>query len=81
LLDLWIYWTCFADGNNFNLPTPKIVNAFEGDSRKAVTILDMVAWIAQIQELATQKQNQDTGYFNRKYIPRTRRSEAAEMLN
>jgi hypothetical protein len=44
----WIYWTCFADGNNFNLPTPKIVNAFEaGDSRKAVTILDMVAWIAQ----------------------------------
>jgi hypothetical protein len=44
---------------------------------KAVTILDMVAWIAQNPELATQKtKNQDTGYFNRKYIPRTR-SEAA----
>jgi hypothetical protein len=30
----------------------------------------MVAWIAQNPELLT-KQNQDTGYFNRKYIPRT----------
>lgn len=68
----------FADGNNFNLPTPKIVSAFEaGDSRKAVTILDMVAWIAQNPGTKYTKQNQDTGYFNRKYIPRTRRSEAA----
>jgi hypothetical protein len=73
----WIFWTCFADGNNFNLPTPKIVNAFEaGDSRKAVTILDMVAWIAQNPGTTYTKQNQDTGYFNRKYI-RTRRPEAA----
>ena len=68
----------FADGNNFNLPTPKIVSAFEaGDSRKAVTILDMVAWIAQNPGTSYTKQNQDTGYFNRKYIPRTRRPEAA----
>jgi hypothetical protein len=68
----------FADGNNFNLPTPKIVNAFEaGDSRKAVTILDMVAWIAQNPGTSYTKQNQDTGYFNRKYIPRKRRPEAA----
>lgn len=68
----------FADGNNFNLPTPKIVNAFEaGDSRKAVTILDMVAWIAQNPGASYTKQNQDTGYFNRKYIPRKRRTEAA----
>jgi tetratricopeptide (TPR) repeat protein len=68
----------FADGNNFNLPTPKIVNAFEaGDSRKAVTILDMVAWIAQNPGTSYTKQNQDTGFFNRKYIPRTRRPEAA----
>jgi hypothetical protein len=44
LLDLLDIQDLFADGNNFNLPTPKIVNAFEaGDSRKAVTILDMVA--------------------------------------
>ncbi len=68
----------FADGNNFNLPTPKIVSAFEsGDSRKAVTILDMVAWIAQNPGTSYTKQNQDTGYFNRKYIPRKRRPEAA----
>jgi hypothetical protein len=68
----------FADGNNFNLPTPKIESAFEaGDSRKQVTILDMVAWIAQNPGTSYTKQNQDTGYFNRKYIPRTRRSEAA----
>lgn len=68
----------FADGNNFNLPTPKIVNAFEvGDTRKPVTILDMVAWIAQNPGTKYTKQNQDTGYFNRKYIPRTRRPEAA----
>ena len=68
----------FADGNNFNLPTPKIVSAFEaGDSRKAVTILDMVAWIAQNPGTSYTKQNQDTGFFNRKYIPRTRRPEAA----
>jgi hypothetical protein len=68
----------FADGNNFNLPTPKIANAFEaGDSRKEVTILDMVAWIAQNPGTSYTKQNQDTGFFNRKYIPRTRRSIAA----
>lgn len=68
----------FADGNNFNLPTPKIVSAFEvGDSRKAVTILDMVAWIAQNPGTSYTKQNQDTGFFNRKYIPRKRRPEAA----
>lgn len=68
----------YADGNNFNLPTPKIVSAFEaGDSRKAVTILDMVAWIAQNPGTSYTKQNQDTGYFNRKYIPRKRRAEAA----
>jgi starch-binding outer membrane protein, SusD/RagB family len=68
----------FADGNNFNLPTPKIVSAFEaGDSRKEVTILDMVAWIAQNPGTSYTKQHQDTGYFNRKYIPRKRRAEAA----
>jgi hypothetical protein len=68
----------YADGNNFNLPTPKINNAFEaGDSRKSVTILDMVQWIAQNPGTSYTKQNQDTGFFNRKYIPRTRRPEAA----
>lgn len=68
----------FADGNNFNLPTPKIANAFEaGDLRKAVTILDMTTWIPANPGTSYTKQNEDTGFFNRKYIPRKRRAEAA----
>lgn len=68
----------FADGNNFNLPTPKIVNAFEaGDKRKEVTILDMATWIPANPGTEYTKQNEDTGFFNRKYIPRKRRIEAA----
>ncbi len=68
----------FADGNNFNLPTPKIANAFEaGDGRKAVTILDMTTWIPANPGTSYTKQNEDTGFFNRKYIPRKRRDKAA----
>lgn len=68
----------FADGNNFNLPTPKIVSAFEaGDTRKDVTILDMATWIPANPGTKYTKQHEDTGFFNRKYIPRTRRPEAA----
>ena len=64
----------FADGNNFNLPTPKIVGAFEaGDLRKDVTILDMATWIPANPGTSYNKQNEDTGFFNRKYIPRKRR--------
>lgn len=67
----------FADGNNFNLPTPKIVNAFEpGDLRKDVTILDMATWIPANPGTSYTKQHEDTGFFNRKYIPRKRRPEA-----
>jgi len=67
----------FADGNNFNLPTPKIVNAFEaGDLRKDVTILDMATWIPANPGTTYTKQNEDTGFFNRKYIPRKRSKDA-----
>lgn len=67
----------FADGNNFNLPTQKIVDAFEeGDLRKEVTILDMDAWVVLHPEVTYTKQNEHTGYFNRKYIPRTRNENA-----
>lgn len=67
----------FADGNNFNLPTPKIVNAFEADDlRKEVTILDMATWIPANPGTTYTKQNEDTGFFNRKYIPRKRSPEA-----
>lgn len=68
----------FADGNNFNLPTPKIVGAFEaGDTRKDATILDMASWIALNPGTSYTKQNEDTGYFNKKYIPRKRSGLAA----
>ena len=38
----------FTSGFSFNVPTQKIVNAFEaGDRRKAVAILDIEAWAAK----------------------------------
>ena len=71
----------FTAGNNFNLPTQKIVDAFEdGDLRKEVTILDMDAWVAIHPEVTYTKQNEHTGYFNRKYIPRKRSENAAADL-
>jgi len=71
----------FTAGNNFNLPTQKIVDAFEeGDLREEVTILDMDAWVAIHPEVTYTKQNEHTGYFNRKYIPRKRSENAAADL-
>ncbi len=68
----------YADGNNFNLPTPKIVSAFEsGDTRKEATILDMATWLPAHPGSSYTKQHEDTGFFNKKYIPRTRKPEAA----
>ncbi|RXP46499.1 RagB/SusD family nutrient uptake outer membrane protein [Lutibacter sp. HS1-25] len=71
----------FSAGNNFNLPTQDIVDAFEEDDlRKEVTILDMDAWVAIHPEVTYTKQNEHTGYFNRKYIPRERSENAAPDL-
>ena len=71
----------FTSGFSFNIPTAKIVNAFEvGDNRKAVAILDMNTWIAATG--ATYGAGyENTGYFNRKYIPRKRSATAAGDLN
>jgi tetratricopeptide (TPR) repeat protein len=71
----------FTSGFSFNVPTQKIVDAFEaGDSRKAVAILDIKAWAAQTG--ATYGEGyENTGYFNRKYIPRKRSANAAGDLN
>ena len=71
----------FTSGFSFNVPTQKIVSAFEGgDSRKAVAILDMNAWSAETG--ATYGEGyENTGYFNRKYIPRKRSANAAGDLN
>jgi hypothetical protein len=66
----------FTPGFSFNVPTQKIVNAFEnGDLRKNVAILDIVAWsTATGATYGTGYEH--TGYFNRKYIPRTRSANA-----
>jgi tetratricopeptide (TPR) repeat protein len=71
----------YTSGFSFNIPTAKIVNAFEvGDKRKDVAILDMNAW--GLATGATYGQGyENTGYFNRKYIPRKRSANAAGDLN
>ncbi len=71
----------FTSGFSFNVPTQKIVSAFEGgDNRKDVAILDIKAWAAQSG--ATYGEGYEhTGYFNRKYIPRKRSANAAGDLN
>jgi len=71
----------FTSGFSFNVPTQKIVNAFEaGDRRKAVVILDIVAWAASTGATFS-KGNEHTGFYNRKYIPRKRSANAAGDLN
>lgn len=60
----------FDSGYSFNVPTQELVDAFEeGDVRKEVAILDIVAWAKQNN--ATYGEGYEhTGYFNRKYLPR-----------
>jgi hypothetical protein len=71
----------FTSGFSFNVPTQKIVNAFEaGDNRKAVAILDIKDWATKTGATYG-KGYEDTGYFNRKYIPRKRSANAAGDLN
>ena len=68
----------FSDGFSFNVPTQDAVDAFEvGDTREPVTILDIKAWAAETgAKYGTGYK--DTGYYNRKYIPRTRSGNAAQ---
>ncbi|MDR7211156.1 RagB/SusD family nutrient uptake outer membrane protein [Flavobacterium piscis] len=78
----------FSSGFSFNIPTPDAVNAFEaGDKRKDVAILDIEAWAVANASfdggngISFGKGNEDTGYFNRKYLPRKRSDVAAGDLN
>lgn len=71
----------FSDGFSFNIPTQDAVDAFEpGDQRKDVAILDIAPWAAA-NNASYGEGYKHTGYFNRKYIPRTRRAEAAGDLH
>lgn len=71
----------FSSGFSFNVPTAESYNAYNNDDlRRDIAILDIDAWAAQ--EGATFATGfEHTGYFNRKYIPRKRSSEAAGDLN
>lgn len=71
----------FTSGFSFNVPTEEAASIFEDDEpRKDVTILDMEEWGEETG--ATYGPGyKDTGYFNRKYIPRTRSDNAAGDLN
>lgn len=61
----------FESGFSFNVPTQKVVDAFEtGDLRKDTAILDMVAWANQNSDVAYVEGYEHTGYYNRKYISR-----------
>lgn len=78
----------FTSGFSFNIPTQESADAFEiGDRRKDVAILDIAAWAAANTSynngkgIKYGKGNEDTGFFNRKYLPRKRSSNAAGDLN
>jgi len=81
----------FSSGFSFNVPTQESADAFEvGDKRKDVAILDIAKWAAvnanydnanKTKGILFGKGNEDTGFFNRKYIPRKRSGSAAGDLN
>lgn len=78
----------FSSGFSFNVPTAEAANSFEvGDKRKNTAILDIAAWAAANKSydngkgVTFGKGNEDTGYFNRKYLPRKRSNNAQGDLN
>lgn len=72
----------FTSGFSFNIPTQESADAFEvGDKRKDVAILDIVAFAAANSGVKYGKGNEDTGFFNRKYLPRKRSANAQGDLN
>lgn len=71
----------FTPGFSFNVPTEEAVNTFEpGDLRKETAILDIEAWAKSTGAKYTTG-NEHTGFFNRKYLPRQRSSQAQGDLN
>lgn len=71
----------FTSGYSFNLPTQNSFDSFDNDDlRKNIAILDIVAWAAQTG--ATYGEGyKHTGFFNRKYLPRTRSESSQGDLN
>ena len=71
----------FTSGFSFNVPVQEAYDAFDNDDpRRDIAILDINAWAASTgATFGTGYEH--TGYFNRKYIPRTRSSDALADLN
>jgi hypothetical protein len=71
----------YSTGFSFNVPTKETHDLFgAGDLRKDASILDIVAWNTAHNTVYTQG-NEDTGYFNQKYLPRKRSDFAANDPN
>ncbi|MEK9602964.1 MAG: RagB/SusD family nutrient uptake outer membrane protein [Flavobacteriaceae bacterium] len=61
----------FDSGYGFNTPTQEVVDQFEeGDLRKEVAILDIAKWKEKYASVTYSESRGNTGYYNRKYIPR-----------
>lgn len=61
----------FYRGYGYNTPTQEAVDQFEaGDLRKDVAILDIADWAANNTGVSYTLSRGETGYYNRKYIPR-----------
>ncbi|RUT71842.1 RagB/SusD family nutrient uptake outer membrane protein [Flavobacterium cupreum] len=78
----------FSSGFSFNIPTQESADAFQtGDKRKNIAILDINAWALANANydngngIKFGKGNEDTGFFNRKYLPRKRSDGAQGDLN
>ena len=67
----------FESGYSFNVPTQESYDAYNpADLRRDISILNIEKWVADWAELGVTitygQGNEHTGYFNRKYISRTR---------
>ncbi|WP_194766336.1 RagB/SusD family nutrient uptake outer membrane protein [Tamlana sp. I1] len=61
----------FFAGYGYNTPTQEAVDEFEmGDLRKEVAILDIVDWASKNNGVTYTLSRGETGYYNRKYLPR-----------
>lgn len=71
----------YASGWSFNIPTQALYNSYEaGDTRRDATILNMTQWSVDTGASYTPGYK-DTGFFNKKYIPRAGESGAQTELN
>ena len=75
----------YATGWSTNLPTASLYNAYEaGDQRRAGTLFDVAAYATANPQLNVTYQvapNENTGYYNQKYLPRKGQTGGQPELN